>query len=146
MKRSLLAFALLSTVTGTALASDVINHKSPYCGCCSEWAKHMQESGFTVKEVPHEDMAPIKAKFGVPDNLVSCHTAQIDGYIFEGHVPADDIKAFLADKPSDAKGLAVPGMPMGSLGMDYGDKRQAYSVIQFNAKGQQKVFNKYKAL
>ena len=146
MKRLVIPFALLAFFSTSTLAEDVINHKSPYCGCCSEWAKHMQQSGFTVKEVFHQDMAPIKTKLGVPADLVSCHSAEINGYVFEGHVPAQDIKTFLASPPKNAKGLAVPGMPMGSPGMDFGEKREAYSVMTFDAQGHHNVFKHYQAM
>ncbi len=146
MKRFAISLSLLALASASAMAEEVINHKSPYCGCCSEWAKHMQQSGFTVKEVPHQDMAPIKTKLGVPSDLVSCHSAEINGYVFEGHVPAQDIKTFLASPPKGAKGLAVPGMPMGSPGMDYGDNRQAYSVMMFDENGHHQVFKDYSAL
>lgn len=96
----------------------------------------MEQQGFTVKEELHENMNPIKQKFGITQELASCHTAVIDGYVFEGHVPADDIKAFLANPPQNAKGLAVPGMPIGSPGMEYGNKKDAYSVYAFNEQGQ----------
>ncbi|RTZ16193.1 DUF411 domain-containing protein [Vibrio aquaticus] len=136
MNKKTLAIAASLFVTGNALAADVINHKSPYCGCCTEWTKHMQDAGFTVEEKLHEDMNPIKQKLGVTPELASCHTAEINGYVFEGHIPADDIKAFLDNPPRNAKGLAVPGMPMGSPGMEYGDKKDEYVVYAYNEKGQ----------
>lgn len=137
---SLAAFMLLSSQT---LATDVLNHKSPYCGCCTEWTKHMKDAGFDVTEQLHENMNPIKQKLGITPELASCHTAEIDGYVFEGHIPADDIKAFLENPPRNAKGLAVPGMPMGSPGMEYGDKQDAYTVYAFNEKGQVFEYRRY---
>ncbi|WP_162063304.1 DUF411 domain-containing protein [Vibrio taketomensis] len=131
-----LTLALLMGTAGSAWATDVINHKSPYCGCCTEWTKHMQDAGFTVKEKLHDDMNAVKQKLGVAPKLASCHTAEIDGYVFEGHIPADDIKAFLANPPKNAKGLAVPGMPMGSPGMEYGDEKDSYAVYAYNERGQ----------
>lgn len=136
MKTKLLALTALTLMSGHALAADVLNHKSPYCGCCTEWTKHMQDAGFTVEEQLHENMNPIKQKLGVTPELASCHTAEINGYVFEGHIPAEDVKAFLENPPRNAKGLAVPGMPMGSPGMEYGDKKDEYSVYAFNEKGQ----------
>ncbi|MCK6262627.1 DUF411 domain-containing protein [Vibrio sp. ZSDE26] len=136
MKLQTLTLALITTFSANVLAADVINHKSPYCGCCGDWTTHMEEAGFTVKEELHEDMNPVKEKFGITPQLASCHTAEIEGYVFEGHIPAEDIKAFLDNPPKNAKGLAVPGMPMGSPGMEYGDKKDAYSVYAFNEKGQ----------
>lgn len=136
MNKTALTLASLALLSGHALAADVINHKSPYCGCCTEWTKHMQEAGFNVEEKLHENMNPIKQQFGITPELASCHTAVIDGYVFEGHIPAQDIKAFLDNPPRNAKGLAVPGMPMGSPGMEYGNKQDEYSVYAFNEQGQ----------
>ncbi|EMQ2878086.1 DUF411 domain-containing protein [Vibrio navarrensis] len=137
MKLKTLTLMLLAGMSANVLAADVINHKSPYCGCCGDWTKHMEEAGFTVKEALHDDMNSVKQKLGLKnEQLYSCHTAEIEGYVFEGHIPADDIKAFLANPPRNAKGLAVPGMPMGSPGMEYGDKKDSYSVYAFNQQGQ----------
>ncbi len=144
MKRKLIALTTLALMSGHVLAADVLNHKSPYCGCCTEWTKHMQEAGFNVEEKLHENMNPIKQKLGVKPELASCHTAEINGFVFEGHIPADDIKAFLDNPPKNAKGLAVPGMPMGSPGMEYGDKKDEYSVYAFNEKGQVFEYRYYK--
>ncbi|KGY13456.1 copper amine oxidase [Vibrio tubiashii] len=136
MNKTALTLASLALLSSHAFAADVINHKSPYCGCCTEWTKHMQEAGFNVEEKLHENMNPIKQQFGITPELASCHTAVIDGYVFEGHIPAQDIKAFLDNPPRNAKGLAVPGMPMGSPGMEYGNKQDEYSVYAFNEQGQ----------
>ncbi|EHI9300577.1 DUF411 domain-containing protein [Vibrio vulnificus] len=137
MKLKTLTLMLLAGMSANVLAADVINHKSPYCGCCGDWTKHMEEAGFTVKEELHDDMNSVKQKLGLKnEQLYSCHTAEIEGYVFEGHIPADDIKAFLENPPHNAKGLAVPGMPMGSPGMEYGDKKDSYSVYAFNEQGQ----------
>ena len=143
MNKKTLAFATLLLISGNALAADVLNHKSPYCGCCTEWTKHMQDAGFNVEEKLHENMNPIKQKLGITPELASCHTAEINGYVFEGHIPADDIKAFLDNPPKNAKGLAVPGMPMGSPGMEYGDEKDAYAVYAFNEKGQVFTYRHY---
>ena len=105
----------------TAIASAglplVTVHKSPTCGCCKLWVTHLQHAGFPVQVVEAEDLTPIKAQVGVPPGRGSCHTAQVDGYFVEGHVPADDIVRLLTERP-DARGLALPGMPVGSLGME----------------------------
>lgn len=144
MKRKFFALATLTLISGHALATDVLNHKSPYCGCCTEWTKHMQDAGFTVEEKLHENMNPIKQKLGITPELASCHTAEINGYVFEGHIPAEDIQAFLENPPRNAKGLAVPGMPMGSPGMEYGNEKDEYSVYAFNEKGQVFEYRHYK--
>ncbi|KJY81708.1 copper amine oxidase [Vibrio galatheae] len=143
MKTKALTLAVLALLSGQALAADVLNHKSPYCGCCSEWTKHMQDAGFKVDEKLHENMNPIKKKLGITPELASCHTAEIDGYVFEGHIPAADIKAFLENPPRNAKGLAVPGMPMGSPGMEYGDKKDEFTVYAFNEQGQVFTYRHY---
>ncbi|MDC5807477.1 DUF411 domain-containing protein [Vibrio europaeus] len=143
MNRKALTLATLALLSGQALAADVINHKSPYCGCCTEWTKHMQDAGFNVNEKLHENMNPIKQKLGITPELASCHTAEINGYVFEGHIPAEDIKAFLENPPRNAKGLAVPGMPMGSPGMEYGNEKDEYSVYAFNEKGQVFTYRHY---
>ncbi|WP_375322011.1 DUF411 domain-containing protein [Aliivibrio logei] len=143
MKNLKFAFFSFVLFSSSAFAStEVMTYKSPYCGCCSEWVEHMEENGFTVKIENHEDMNPIKEKLGVEPRLASCHTAVIDGYVFEGHIPAADIKKFLAD-PRDFKGLAVPGMPMGSPGMEYGDKKDKYQVVAFKENGKLALFNTY---
>lgn len=92
-------------------------HKSPTCGCCTLWVEHLQHAGFPVQVVETDDLAPIKAQLGVPPGRGSCHTAQVAGYFVEGHVPADDIVRLLTERP-DARGLALPGMPLGSPGME----------------------------
>lgn len=141
MKLFKLTFASLLFLTTSAYAStEVMTYKSPYCGCCSEWVEHMEDNGFTVKIEDHENMNPIKEKLGIEPRLASCHTAVIDGYVFEGHIPAEDIKQFLAE-PRDFNGLAVPGMPMGSPGMEYGDKKDTYQVIAFKENGKLAIFN-----
>jgi hypothetical protein len=105
----------------------------------------MEENGFTVEEKLHDDMNAIKRELGMKNQqLYSCHTAEINGYLFEGHVPAADIKAFLENPPKNAKGLTVPGMPVGSPGMEYGDKKDSYTVYAFNEQGQVSAFSHHK--
>lgn len=106
----------------------VVVHKSPSCGCCVAWVEHMQRAGFAVEVRNVDNLDPVKTRVGVPVGKGSCHTAEVGGYFVEGHVPADDVKRLLAERP-DAKGLTVPGMPMGSPGMEVPDGRvQAYTV------------------
>jgi hypothetical protein len=92
-------------------------HKSPSCGCCGLWIEHLQQSGFRVEVRNEDNLDPVKSRLGIPFGKGSCHTAEIGGYFVEGHVPANDIKRLLAEQP-DAKGLVLPGMPMGSPGME----------------------------
>jgi len=115
--------------------------KSPWCGCCGAWAEHMQEAGFQIDVTELEDLDPIKKQLGVSKNLQSCHTAVVDSYVIEGHVPADDVKRLLGLKPI-ARGLAVPGMPVGSPGMEMDDQVDPYQVILFG-KDSQRVFSEY---
>jgi len=105
--------------------------KDPNCGCCNGWVDHLRRSGFSVAAVDTAELATIKSQLGVPGELASCHTAQIDGYIIEGHVPAVAIRRLLAERPA-ALGLAVPGMPIGSPGME-GGTPQLYDVVLFSA-------------
>ena len=106
----------------------VIVHKSPTCGCCGAWVEHMRGAGFEVEVRDTDDLNPIKKGLGVPADKASCHTAQVGGYFVEGHVPADDVKRLLTEHP-DARGLAVPGMPPGSPGMEVpAGREQPYSV------------------
>ena len=91
--------------------------KSDSCGCCTEWVKHMQKNGFATKIHRVEDNSPVRRALGMPDRMASCHTAKVEGYVIEGHVPASDVRKLLAEKPK-ARGLAAPGMPQGSPGMD----------------------------
>lgn len=113
--------------------------KSPTCGCCSKWVEHLQGAGFKVVTHDENAMNPLKAKLGVPQNLASCHTATVGGYVIEGHVPAEDIRKLLAEKPA-ARGLAVPGMPIGSPGMEQGDRHDAYETVLFSADGSTRTF------
>ena len=98
----------------------VLVHKSPTCGCCGLWVEHLRQAGFAVQIDDREDVNPVKQRLGVPYGKGSCHTAEVGGYFVEGHVPAGDIKRLLAERP-DAKGLALPGMPAGSPGMELPD-------------------------
>lgn len=98
----------------------MVVHKNANCGCCVVWIEHMRKAGFAVEVHDHDDMGPIKARNGVPYAKGSCHTAEIDGYFVEGHVPPEDVKRLLAERP-DARGITVPGMPAGSPGMEMPD-------------------------
>lgn len=116
-------------------------YKSPTCGCCKAWVAKMREAGFDVRVTDLDDAAlqAEKAKRGVGDNLASCHTAVVNGYIVEGHVPAADIQRMLQEKPAVA-GLAAPGMPRGSPGMEMGGAKDAYDVVAFTKLGKTYVF------
>ncbi len=124
-----------------AKPGEVIVYKSPTCGCCAKWVNHMRQAGFEVTVNDTSDLDAVKQQYGVPYGMGSCHTAVVDGYVIEGHVPATDVKRFLLEKP-DAAGLAVPGMPIGSPGMEQGDYRERYAVLLFGEKGT-KIFSKH---
>lgn len=120
----------------------VVVYKNPSCGCCSKWVKHLQANGFVVEVQDVPDVSVVRDKLDIPAALGSCHTAMINGYVIEGHVPAADIRRLLAEKPA-AKGLIVPGMPLGSPGMEDGDTHQPYSVILLNRDNSQRVFSEH---
>ncbi|QNM82820.1 DUF411 domain-containing protein [Sphingomonas sabuli] len=129
----------LMACASTAVAATVQVTKSATCGCCDGWVEHMRKAGFDVKVSVVDDVTPAARKLGVPDRLRSCHTSQIGGYVIEGHVPAADVKRLLASKP-DAVGIAVPGMVVGSPGMEQGDRKQPYQTLLFDKAGKTKVF------
>ncbi|HET8770088.1 MAG TPA: DUF411 domain-containing protein [Gemmatimonadaceae bacterium] len=116
-------------------------YKSATCGCCSQWVEHAKEAGFAVKTIDTNDLAAVKRNMGVPARLQSCHTVLVGSYVVEGHVPAADVKRLLSEKPK-VRGLAVPGMPVGSPGMEQGSPANydRYDVISFTADGTQAVF------
>ena len=117
--------------------------RDPNCGCCSNWVAHVKAAGFAVEVVEIPDLAPLKARLGVPDALASCHAAEIGGYVVEGHVPAEAFRRLLLERPQ-AAGLAVPGMPLGSPGMEVaGQQPDTYDVVIFSA-GRQNIFARYR--
>ncbi len=118
-------------------------YKSPTCGCCNNWVDRLIEYGFKIETEDVDNLTPIKKQYGVPANLQSCHTAVVDGYVIEGHVPPADIERLLAERP-DAIGLAVPGMIVGSPGMEVpGSPAQPYDVVLFDESGQMSLFASY---
>ena len=120
-------------------------YRSPSCGCCGVWVDHAKKHGFKIEDIKTEEMEALKQKHNVPAELASCHTTIIDGYVMEGHIPADDVKRFLAEKPDDLIGLAVPGMPIGTPGMEARDIKQPFQVLAFNDKGEVEVFKEYQS-
>ena len=125
-----------------AVAGEVTVYKSATCGCCSNWIAHMKRNGFTVKSVNVADPVSYKTKYGVPLNLASCHTALVEGYVIEGHVPAADIKRLLKERPK-VSGLIVPGMPDGSPGMEQGNPPVPYDVLTFDNNGKVMVYSRH---
>lgn len=142
---ALAALPLAGWATPRAKAKVLVEvWKDPSCGCCKEWVSHLQANGFAVK-VNETGNNAMRAKLGIPQKLGSCHTALVGGYAVEGHVPAADIRKLLKDKPK-AIGLTVPGMPVGSPGMDgaiYGKRRDPYDVLLVLASGETRVFSSY---
>jgi len=119
-------------------------YKSPTCGCCSAWAEHMARAGFDTRahDVDQETLQSMKGRAGVTPGLSSCHTAFFGGYFIEGHVPAGDVERLLAERP-DALGLAVPGMPIGSPGMEIGNRRDAFDTLLVLQGGTTEVFQRH---
>jgi len=117
-------------------------YKSPTCGCCGKWVEYMQANGFTAGVTNLPDVSPIKTKHGVPARLASCHTTLVGGYVIEGHVPVEDVRRLLKEKPA-VLGLAAPGMPAGSPGMDVPNS-PPYDVVSFDKDGRTRVFASHK--
>jgi len=144
-RRALLAAGaadlLLSGCARAAKPGTLVVYKTPYCGCCKGWVAHMDRAGFspTVKEV--EDLAPVRGRYGVPFKLSSCHTGVIGGYVIEGHVPPEDVTRLLREKPK-ALGLTVPGMPIGSPGMEVPNRpaESFQTLLLLDRSGRTQVF------
>jgi hypothetical protein len=135
--------ALLFLAAPAAAASDIVVHRDPGCPCCEKWVDHVRrELGRPVKVIESADRPALMKRLGVPKEMASCHTAVVDGLVVEGHVPAADIKRALAMRGKKFRGLAVPGMPLGSPGMEAGGRTQPYAVIAFGA-GKPRIFQKH---
>jgi len=123
--------------------TEIVMYKSPKCECCTGWAEHLRKEGFSVAVHKREDMDVIKKRYGVTEKLASCHTAIVDGYVIEGHVPAADVKRLLKERP-DIVGLTAPGMPMKSPGMQaVGQEPRGYDVLAFDKDGKSTVYHSY---
>jgi hypothetical protein len=131
-------------IEGVALDGTTLEvWKTSTCGCCGKWVDHMKAAGFevAVHEVSQQELTGVKRGKGITPELASCHTAEIGGYVVEGHVPAEDLKRLLAERPADVEGIAVPGMPTGSPGMEDPDRpADAYDVVTFTSSGETEVF------
>jgi hypothetical protein len=136
-----LAASLIGLTAQAAPLPPVDVYKSPYCGCCEEWVKHMRQAGFTVNTHDVQDVPAARQRIGMPERYGSCHTAKVGGYLLEGHVPAADVKRLLAQKPP-AVGLAVPGMPQGSPGMETSTP-QPYDTLLVGKDGGSTVFARH---
>ena len=136
-----LSFQACSAPAAKEALPTMVVHKTPTCGCCEKWVTHMREAGFTldVRNIP--DTSAERAKAGVPVDLASCHTGVVDGYAVEGHVPATLVKRMLKERPKIA-GLAAPGMPIGSPGMEQPGYSEPYNVMAFDKSGQRSVYER----
>jgi hypothetical protein len=128
---------------GASTPTAITVYKDPSCGCCTKWVSHLQANGFVPEVHDRSDMDALKNSVGVPSALRSCHTAVVGKYVIEGHVPAADVKRLVAQKPAGTLGLAVPGMPVGSPGMEMGNRTDRYEVLAFSAAGSTRVFAKH---
>lgn len=144
-RRALLATAMLLASPAAARAASpakrMVAYKTPWCGCCGGWITHMRQAGWTVEVVEREDLAPIRARHGVPDRLASCHTAVVSAYAIEGHVPASDVERLLRERPT-AHALSAPGMPAGSPGMEAAG-REPYTTVLILRDGSTRVFGRH---
>ena len=147
-RRAVLVLAAMSAFAGPVLAAaartQITVWKTPNCGCCKDWVKHLETNGFHVVTHDVKETASKRQALGLAEKYGSCHTATISGYVLEGHVPARDIQRLLREKPS-AIGLAVPGMPVGSPGMDMGTGADAFDVVLVLKDGSSRVFQSYAA-
>lgn len=145
MKKLMVVFIMLGFTVVNAYAEedvDIVVYRSPSCGCCGKWLAHLKENQFNVKDIVTDDVHTIKEKYGVPQQMSSCHTAIVNGYVIEGHVPASDIKKLLQLKPK-VVGISVPGMPSGTPGMEMGGRKDPYKVVAFDKENHFQVFSSY---
>ncbi len=148
IRAQLLALGLIAAVASIpgspAKASSIEVFKSATCECCNDWVEHLQGNGFAVKaqNTANAMLDKLRQQAGIPEKLAGCHSAKADGYVIEGHVPAADIKRLLNEKP-EAIGLSVPGMPIGSPGMEQGDTREPYDVLLIKKDGSTEIFAKH---
>lgn len=141
---SVLALTPLSAIAKAASRPTINAYRNPGCGCCEKWAEMLKSAGFEVTMEDAPDLSSRRVAAGVPDELAGCHTALMGDYVIEGHVPLQEIERMLAEKPA-IRGIAVPGMPMGSPGMEMGETRDAYDVVAFAADGTRSIFAHYAA-
>ena len=147
-RRTLLSLAAAAAAGGALPARarpslpQVEVFKNPDCGCCTGWVEHLKAAGFPVQVHETPDTAAVRKRHGIPDALGSCHTGVVAGYALEGHVPADDVKRLLVQKPA-AAGLSVPGMPVGAPGMEMGSRKDPFQVLLIDKAGRSTVFATY---
>ena len=145
-RRALLAIVAgglaVGLMRGAQAAPRIEVYKSVTCGCCGDWIEHLRSSGFQVRTHDVADPSEYRKRYGFPEAFASCHTALVAGYAIEGHVPAREIRRLLAERPA-AQGLAVPGMPAGSPGMEQGGRRDRYEVLLFQRDGRHATYARY---
>lgn len=139
MKKSILILSLIASSLFSFEGKSMTVYKSPYCGCCTKWIDSMESKGFNIDVIKTNNINVIKEKVGVLKENSSCHTAIVDGYFIEGHVPYSAIKRMLVEKP-DIKGISVPGIPIGSLGMELGNMKEAYNVLSIDKEGRSSIY------
>lgn len=142
---AIVTLIFLTTATAVEAAesnSSIAVYRDPSCSCCGGWMEHLAAEGLQPENIPTSDMDALKQDYGVPDSFTSCHTAVIDNYVIEGHVPIADIKRLLVEHP-DIKGITVPGMPIGTPGMESETEREPFTVFSFDDQGHTEVFNQY---
>lgn len=142
MKKIILSSLLLATSIFAMEGKEMTVYKSPYCGCCTKWIDIMKEKGFKVKTIMSNNMNEIKANVGITPKTASCHTALVDGYVIEGHVNYSAVKKMLTQKPNIV-GITVPGMPIGSPGMEQGNMKQAYNILAIKNDGSTDIYEKH---
>lgn len=143
MKKALFLTLVAATLSYAQMAKEMTVYKTPYCGCCGNWIEAMKKEGFKINTIVKDDFHEIKEKNGITAGTSSCHTALIDGYVIEGHVDYSAIKRLLTEKPNDIKGLTVPGMVVGSPGMEMGDKKDPYNILAIKKDGSTEIYEKH---
>lgn len=138
----LLFFVFAASVSAEEKHETITVYKSPFCGCCTKWVKYMRKNGFQVEEKKIHNVQEYKEKYGTSGRLSSCHTSVVSGYVIEGHVPAEDVKRLLKEKP-DIKGLTLPGMPTGAPGMEQDGQRDDFDVLAIKKDGSTFVYSSY---
>ena len=142
MKKTILSLMLVSSSIFAMEGKTMTVYKSPYCGCCEKWIDIMKKEGFNIKTIDTNEVNTIKQKAGLQAGQTSCHTAFVDGYVIEGHVDYSAIKKMLVEKPN-ILGITVPGMPIGSPGMEQGNTKQAYNILYVNKDGSTGVYESH---
>lgn len=132
----------LSSFANDTNTTDIKVYRDPQCQCCHKWIKHLEKNQFNVLDMLTPDMASVKEAVHLPRKMASCHTAMIEGYIIEGHVPAEDIRRLLTERP-DIAGLSVPQMPVGTPGMEMGERKDNFNVFQFNKAGKYSIYSSH---